>query len=50
MVRILQTSLSAQQSVELIDTYAWHFFWFLVCLLLLMLVADLYHGRNGNLK
>lgn len=42
--------LSAQQSVELIDIYAWHFFWFIICLLLIMCVADIYHARNGNLK
>ena len=49
-MRILTTTLSAQQSVELIDTYAWHYFWFLLCFLLIMFVADLYHARNGNLK
>lgn len=49
-MKIVTTALSAQQSIELIDTLAWHFFWFLICLLLMMFVADLYHARNGNLK
>lgn len=48
--RVLKSALSAQQSVELIDNYAWHFFWFVICAIVIMVVADVYHARNGTLR
>ena len=44
----IATTLSAAQTAELVDTYLWQLFWFIVCLLLVMVVADHYHGRNSN--
>lgn len=50
MASLVQTFLSAQQSIEWTDTYAWYLFWFLICLLLVMLIGDLYHGITKTEK
>ena len=46
----MSTSLSATESVEAIDLWVWHIFWFSIICLMLFTVADLYHGRNGSMK
>ncbi len=45
-----KTARSASEIVEDIDDGAWHTFWFLICLLALLIFIDLYHARNGNLE
>lgn len=42
--------ITATQLVEKLDSGLWVTFWTIIIILFILLSADLYHGRNGNLK
>ena len=41
---------TATKFVENLDSGLWVAFWTIIIILFILLSADLFHGRNGNLK
>ena len=44
------TKFTATDFVEGLDDVLWMTFWTVIIFLVILLSADLFHGRNGNLK